>query len=140
MGEAIVLGVVLAIIFYELTDVSPGGLIVPGMFAYYLYDPRRLALTLGVSLLVWLLVVVLSKYTILYGKRLFAAHILTAFIVGFVLAFLTRSFELIYLDIPLIGTIIAGILAHETRRQGVVKTYAALAIVTALTGMAVLWL
>ena len=140
MGETIVLGVILAIIFYELTDVSPGGLVVPGVFAYYLYDPRRLALTLCVALIAWLLVRAFSQVVILYGKRLFAVHVMTAFLLGGLFALGVHLFDLRWLDVPLIGTLIAGILAHETSRQGVFKTLAALMIVTLLTGMVVLWL
>ncbi len=139
MGEVIVLGLILAIVFYELTDISPGGIIVPGMLAYYLYDPRRIVMTLLVSLAAYGLVRLLSSHALIYGRRKFAVHILVAFVIGAFLSLVVRTWTMSWMDIPLIGTIIAGIIANEVSRQGIVKTYAALVFVVMLTGMAV-WL
>ncbi|MFA5466452.1 MAG: poly-gamma-glutamate biosynthesis protein PgsC [Candidatus Izemoplasmatales bacterium] len=137
MGETILLGLVIGIIFFELTDISPGGLVVPGILAYYLYDPKRIALTLGLALVTWLIVKWLQNHLVLYGKRKFVVHIVIAAILGFGLGLLTESFELNILDIPVIGYLIPGIIANETGKQGVLKTYGALSIVTLMTGLVV---
>ena len=68
------LGVIISIVFYEITEISPGGLIVPAYFALYLDDPLKLSVTAGISLLTLLLLKLLSRYTILYGRRRFAVH------------------------------------------------------------------
>ncbi|MGZ5496815.1 MAG: poly-gamma-glutamate biosynthesis protein PgsC/CapC, partial [Candidatus Aminicenantales bacterium] len=49
--ETLLIGLVLALLWAEITDVSPGGLIVPGYFALYLGQPLRVAATLAVALL-----------------------------------------------------------------------------------------
>ncbi len=139
MGETILIGLLFAIIFYELTDISPGGIIVPGILAYYLYDPRRIALTIGVALLAYLLVRLLSEFLVLYGRRKFVVHILVAVIIGVIFTRVVDAWSLSLFDIPLIGTIIAGIIANETAKQGIIKTYTALFVVVLLTGMTV-WL
>ena len=41
--ETLLIGLVLALLWTEITDVSPGGLIVPGYFALYLDEPLRAA-------------------------------------------------------------------------------------------------
>lgn len=138
MGETILLGIILAIIFYELTDVSPGGIVVPGIFAYYMYDLRRLLLTLIIALIAWFIVRLLARIAVLYGRRLFVTHILAAVLFGAMFTALIQWFQIGWLDIPIIGTIIAGILAHEINRQGIIKTVSALVVVTLLTSMVVL--
>ncbi|MFA5290681.1 MAG: poly-gamma-glutamate biosynthesis protein PgsC [Candidatus Izemoplasmatales bacterium] len=138
MGEIIFLGLVIGIIFYELTDISPGGIVVPGIIAYYLYDPARIAMTIAIGVVSYFIVKWLSRHLILYGKRKFALHIIIAVALGFLLSLLTESFELNVLDIPLIGYIIPGIIGHEIGKQGIVKTLVALCIVVLMTGLVVL--
>jgi gamma-polyglutamate biosynthesis protein CapC len=139
MGETILLGMFLAIIFYELTDISPGGIIVPGMLAYYLYDPRRIALTVLVALLASLFVGMLAKHVILFGKRKYVVHIIVAAALGMLLSFTSISLDFAFMSVPLIGTIIAGILASEITKQGVVRTLLSLGIVLLITSM-VVWI
>jgi poly-gamma-glutamate biosynthesis protein PgsC/CapC len=137
MGEIILLGLVIGIIFFELTDISPGGLVVPGILAYYLYDPKRIAMTVGIAILTWLLVKWLQNHLVLYGKRKFVVHIVIAALIGFGISLLTEAFTLNLLDIPVIGFIIPGLIANETGKQGIIKTISAMAIVTLLTGLVV---
>ena len=68
----VLLGVVLSILFYELTGFSPAGLIVSGYLALCLQTPARIAYTLFVVLLTWAAARVLSRWMILYGRRRFA--------------------------------------------------------------------
>ena len=138
MGEIIFLGLVIGIIFYELTDISPGGIVVPGIIAYYLYEPARIAMTIAIGVASYIIVRWLSRYLILYGKRKFALHIMIAVALGFLLSVLTESFALNVLDVPLIGYIIPGIIGHEIGKQGIVKTLVALCIVVLMTGLVVL--
>ena len=57
--KILVLGIVLSILFYECTRLSPGGIIVPGYFALCLTTPgkRRFALAIVLSYLLNLAVV-----------------------------------------------------------------------------------
>lgn len=139
MGETILLGMLLAIVFYEITDISPGGIIVPGMLAYYVYDPRRILLTCLVAVLASLMVRLLSRHVILFGKRKYVLHIVIAAAIGVLLGFTRISIDFAFMSVPLIGTIIAGILASEITKQGMVRTLLSLGVVLLITSM-VVWI
>jgi len=133
MHEILTLGVIVSIAFYELTEISPGGLIVPAYFALYLDEPIKLLVTAAISLLTVAVLKILSRYAILYGRRRFAVCIILSFLIKAVLHYgnlhLLHVHELYFLDIHSIGTIIPGILAQEVDRYGTVRTLASLIIV-----------
>ena len=53
MNETIVIvGVLLSILFYEVSELSPGGLIVPGYFALFSNDYKRIVATILVAFFV----------------------------------------------------------------------------------------
>ena len=129
--EMLTLGVVISIVFYEITGISPGGLIVPAYCALYLDNPRKLLVTLAVSAATVLLVKLLSRYIILYGRRRFAVCIILSFLLK--AAFRYAGFHIFGGYVPFfaadsIGTIIPGILAQEVDRNGPVRTFASLII------------
>ena len=127
------LGVIFSIVFYEITEISPGGLIVPAYFALYLDDHLKLSVTAGISLLTLLLLKLLSRYTILYGRRRFAVCIILSFIIKMILQYanlhVLHVHQLYFLNVHSIGIIIPGILAQEFDRNGIPRTSAALIIV-----------
>ena len=127
------LGLIISIVFYEITEISPGGLIVPAYFALYLDDPLKLSVTAGISLLTLLLLKLLSRYTILYGRRRFAVCIIVSFIIKMILQYanlhVLHVHQLYFLNVHSIGIIIPGILAQEFDRNGIPRTSAALIIV-----------
>ena len=51
--EIVTAGVIVSLIFIELTGISPAGLIVPGYLALSLQTPGRIVYTLAVSLLAY---------------------------------------------------------------------------------------
>ena len=125
--EILVLGVVISIVFYEITGISPGGLIVPVYCALYLDNPRKLLATLAISAATVLLLKLLSRYTILYGRRIILSFLLKA-------AFWYAGFYIFggyapFFAADSIGTIIPGILAQEIDRNGPVRTLSSLIIV-----------
>ena len=131
--EILTLGVIVSIAFYELTEISPGGLIVPAYFALYLDAPLKLLITAFISLLTVAVLKILSRSTILYGRRRFAVCIMLSFLIKMILQYgnshLLHVHELYFLNVHSIGTIIPGILAQEVDRNGAVRTLAALIIV-----------
>ena len=63
MNETVVvLGVILSIIFYEVSEMSPGGMIVPGYFALFSNDPKRIFMTIAISIGVLYLVKILENF------------------------------------------------------------------------------
>ncbi len=51
--DIVVLGVVISVLFSELTQLSPAGLVVPGYIALNLKSPERIFYTLLIALLTW---------------------------------------------------------------------------------------
>jgi len=131
--ETLVVGLLLAILWAELTDVSPGGLIVPGYFALYVGQPLRIAATVGVALLAWAAVGLLARRLILFGRRRFVLAVL----VGAVLAQAWTLFLPSLFGAPAglraIGLIVPGILASSLSRQKPLPVLASLVAVTTLT-------
>lgn len=130
--DVVMLGVVVSILFSELTQLSPGGLVVPGYLALSLKTPERIVYTVAVALLAWGAVRLLGNVTILYGRRIFAAMVLISFLISRI-----GSFVLPW-NPGLVGCLVAGILAREFDRQGFVKTAVSLGIVTAILALLLL--
>lgn len=126
MNEQIVIfGILLSIFFYELTEMSPGGVIVPGYFALFLNDPKRIGITLLVALLTMIIVKFLENYMIIFGRRKFALYILVAYILKTLLSSLDLN---ILIGGEVIGILIPGILAQDISKNGIKKTIPALLI------------
>ena len=127
--EIIIFGVLASIVFHELTQISPGGIIVPGYIALLLDEPVRVAVTIGLSLLTWGAVRLLSEHVILFGRRRFAVYIIVSFLLRFAADIITAEAELPVTAAMIIGYLVPGILAHEIDRQGAVKTLASMLLV-----------
>ena len=134
INEIMVLGVILSIVFYEITEISPGGLIVPTYFALYLDNPTKIILTAFISLMTYLLLKILSNYTIIYGRRRFTVCIILSFLIKTLLKYfniyILNENEIYFFNIAIVGIIIPGILAQEIDRNGVIKTLSSLIILS----------
>jgi len=137
----VILGILFSLIFAEITGVSPGGMIVPGYMALYYNLPHRIAATVGLSLITFLIGRILFNHTILFGRRKFAVMILISFTCSYLLSWIVGYAGFIYHPVVLvIGYLVPGILALEMDRQGVIKTVAAMLIVTSILKLvALLW-
>jgi poly-gamma-glutamate biosynthesis protein PgsC/CapC len=131
--ETLLVGLVLALLWAEITDVSPGGIIVPGYFALYLDRPLRAAATLAVALLTLAIYRFLARRLILFGRRRFVLMVLAGAVLSQAwLLVLPRLFEA-PAELRVIGWIIPGILASSLVRQKALPTVASLAAVATLT-------
>jgi len=123
--SAIGLGLFISLIFSETLGVAAGGMVVPGYLALMVHDPMRIAGTILVSLLTLGAMKLLSRYTIVYGRR----RIVVAVLLGFIFGALSRDLLVIHLrettlEFQTIGYIIPGLIANWMERQGVVETLA----------------
>jgi poly-gamma-glutamate biosynthesis protein PgsC/CapC len=121
LGLAI--GLLFSLICYLTTNLSPGGMITPGWVALTLVeDYRRAALVVLMTALTFLASKVLQRAVILYGKRLFAAVVLTGVV------FQSTLFLVIQRDFPLLfahqtlGFVVPGLIAYQLVRQPPVST------------------
>ncbi|HEY4754784.1 MAG TPA: poly-gamma-glutamate biosynthesis protein PgsC [Ignavibacteriaceae bacterium] len=137
--ESFFIGLVIGFLFYEIVGVSPGGVIAPAYFALFIHQPGKIAVTVLITIVVWLIILFLSRWLIVYGRR----KLLIALILGFLFKLLFE-FKLqpaigIQVDLQSIGYIIPGLVANEMVRQKAVPTLAALGMVTILVYLILLF-
>lgn len=142
--EILIVGIGLAVslLYSEALGVAPGGIIVPGYLALSIFDPVKVGITLGVAMLTFFVVRVLSTITIIYGRRRTVLMIL----IGFLLGSLARTglgagTPVGPFEVGVIGYIIPGLLAIWMDRQGLVVTVTSAltaSVLTRLTGLLLL--
>jgi len=128
--SAFALGILLGFIFFELTGLTAGGIIVPGYIALYLNEPFRILATIFIALVTYGLISLLANVMILYGRRRFLLAILVGFLLRGFTDWLQVQIPETGWDLHVIGYIIPGLIANEFFRQGVLKTILALTIVS----------
>jgi poly-gamma-glutamate biosynthesis protein PgsC/CapC len=117
------IGLVLSLLCYLTTNLSPGGMITPGWLALTIVeDYRRAAIIVLMTALTYGGTRVLQRMVILYGKRLFAAVVLLGVLlqVSF-LMFLQADFPLLFVHQTL-GFVVPGLIAYQLIRQRPVPT------------------
>lgn len=133
-NDIIIFGIILSIIFYEITEISPGGLIVPAYVAFYINDPQRIAITIIAGILTFLIVKFISDHTIIYGRRKFVMCIMISFVIRLLVKYfniyIVNEYEVYILGGSIIGVIIPGIIAQEIDRHGVIRTVSSLMILS----------
>lgn len=114
----IALGLLFSLVCYLTTNLSPGGMITPGWLALTLVEDLQLAaMVVGMTAATYLATVLLQRYVILYGKRLFAAVVLTGVLLqATVYVVLRQEFPLLYSNQTL-GFIVPGLIAYQLVRQ-----------------------
>jgi gamma-polyglutamate biosynthesis protein CapC len=132
------IGLIVGFIYYEITDVSPGGVVAPAYCALYVEDPLRIVTTVMLAILVWAVLMVLSKRLIIYGRR----RLLLAILLGFglkaaVTLWLQPSLPFGF-DLQSIGYIIPGLIANEMVRQKVLTTMVGLGTVSVVVWLIML--
>ncbi|MGW0392992.1 poly-gamma-glutamate biosynthesis protein PgsC/CapC [Streptomyces sp. NPDC003042] len=114
----IALGLLFSLVCYLTTNLSPGGMITPGWLALTLLeDLQRAALVVGVTVMTYVLTLLVQRFVILYGKRLFAAVVLLGVLLqATVVIALQVEFPLLYTNQTL-GFIVPGLIAYQLVRQ-----------------------
>jgi len=128
--QLFIIGMIIGFIFYELTGISPGGVIAPAYFALFIYELDRIIMTLLLALIVYIIIKYLSSKLILYGRRKFLLAVLISFILKLLIETQIQPMDVMKLDLQSIGYIIPGLIANEMGRQKVASTILGLGIVT----------
>ena len=134
----VILGVLISIFYYELTDISPGGIVVPGLLVLYITQPFKLIYTIVIAFLSYLIAKLLSKKLLIFGKRRFVVLIIISLLLNLLFTGIFSLFSGITVSISLIGYTIAGLLANDFYKQGVKKTFPSLVIVVGILELIVL--
>lgn len=127
-------GIVLSLIFAEKFGINPAGLVVPGYLALIFDQPIMLLSVLVISCLTFFIVTYgINRWVILYGRRKFAAMILTGMVLKFIfdLLYPLTPFEMV--EVSGIGVVIPGIIANTIQKQGVVITLSTTMLLTCIT-------
>jgi poly-gamma-glutamate biosynthesis protein PgsC/CapC len=117
------IGLLLSLVCYLTTNLSPGGMITPGWIALTMVeDNRRAAIIVLMTALTYGGTKVLQRLVILYGKRLFAAVVLLGVILQTsLLVFLQADYPLLFMHQTL-GFVVPGLVAYQLVRQRPVAT------------------
>lgn len=135
------LGLLVGLLFVGCLGLMTGGMVVPGYLALAIHQPGTLMLTLLDSLLIFLLVRLLSKYLIIFGRRRIALIILISFLSGVMLRSVFSSYytvEMFGTAFSVVGYIIPGLIALSIDRQGIVETFTALLVASAIVRLALI--
>ncbi len=143
LETAITLSIVFGFIISEALGILSGGLVSAGYLAFFIDQPLRIAATLILSIFIALLVSMVSRWLILFGRRRFVLTILLSLAAAWLFERVSHQVNLIPQDMRIIGYLIPGLIANDMVRQGVIKTLLALllsAAVIKLVMLAILYL
>lgn len=130
MNELIIVSLIVSIIFADMTNIIPGGIIIPFYFALHIYDPAKIAATVLTSIACVFFIKFLSRYTILYGRRKFAMYIIIGIIIKIIFTYIYFGNTYMFYNLSItIGYVVPGILGRVMEHQGIIKTLGSLSIV-----------
>ncbi|MCP3028986.1 poly-gamma-glutamate biosynthesis protein PgsC [Halobacillus sp. A5] len=133
---ALVAGIVLSLLYTEKTGILPAGLVVPGYIAMLFTFPVSIAVVFMISFLTYLIVMkVIAKFTILYGRRKFTAMLTVGITLTIIFDMVVPMYSTpaIVEGMMAIGVIIPGLIANTIQKQGVLPTTASTMMLSAVT-------
>ena len=133
MLTTLLVGVVLALVYTEITGILPGGIIVPAALALSMESPGRVLATVLAALFALAVYRGLASVLLIFGRRRFVLMLLLGALIGQLWFLLWPRFAAPSFDLRVVGWIIPGLLANNLERQKILPTLASLAAVTVLT-------
>ena len=127
---AIGLGLILNFLAFEMLGISLGGFVVPGFISLEMQHPLSLSLTLLASVLTFMVVRIISNFTVIFGLRQLVIAMLVGFLINEIILVLPPVFHVS--NIEGIGYLLPGIIAHWMDRQGAIKTVSTMLIASSL--------
>lgn len=141
---AFIVGLVLAVAFYERYHVTTGSLIVPAYFGIFVLQPMMILVTLFNAYLTFRVVYhVLPRYTLIYGRAKFLVLVPTSIALQVTLLELSGEHAFAVDRQPFlvgVGYIVPAMIAHDFGRQGVGTTMTAIGAVALLMASIILTL
>ena len=130
--ETFFIGIVVAVLYVEIMEIYPGGIIVPAYMALFLDQPLRVFVTVLIALLSLLTYRVLSRFFILFGRRRFVMILLLGALWGQLWFFIIPHVFEGAAELRMIGWVIPGLLANNLEKQRFFATLASLFTVSVL--------
>ena len=131
--ETLFIGLIIAVLYVEMMDIYPGGIIVPAYIALYLDQPLKVLATIGVAFLSLYTYKVLSRFLILFGKRRFVMMVLLGALWAQIWFLVLPHFFSSPLELRAIGWLIPGLLANNLEKQRIIPTLASMFTVSVIT-------
>ena len=136
--EGVGLGMIMSFFMTETIGLAAGGIVVPGYIALLLHHPVQIVMTILVAWITFLLAKIISKFMLLYGRRLLVLSVL----IGYLLGYGTRLFPPLFvsnmkLDLATVGYVIPGLIAYWMNRQGVIETISTMMVAAVLARLLV---
>jgi len=131
--ETLFIGLIIAVLYVEIMDIYPGGIIVPAYIALYLDQPLKVLVTILIAFLSLITYRGLSRFLILFGKRRFVMFVLLGALWAQLWYVLLPHFFSDPLGLKAIGWLIPGLLANNLEKQRLVPTLASLFVVSTIT-------
>ncbi len=139
--ESIGIGVIFSIVLSELFGLSAAGLVVPGYFAYYFNQPLHIMIIVLATLYTFILERLVSRFVILYGKRLMALDVLASFIFVYLLENMTYNLGFpVPFIMDSIGYFIPALIVIFIGANGLVNTILSICLLTLLVRLALILL
>ncbi len=133
LHKAIGISIILGFLFSEFLGIATGGLVSAGYMAFFMATPARIISTLVLSMAIYFLTILLQKFIIIYGRRRFMVVVLLSLIgTWLVEQVFSKYLGFIGQDVRMVGFIIPGWIANDMFKEGVVKTLAAVTILSAI--------
>ena len=132
---AIGLGMVISLFLTETLGIMAGGIIVPGYFALYLHNPYMVIATFCISYATYLIVLLLSNFMLIYGRRRLILSLLIGFFLGYLIRYTGSMSQMFSFEVEYIGYIIPGLIASWIDRQGLIRTTSVILIVASIVNL-----
>ncbi len=140
--ETLFVGLILAVLYVEIFEIYPGGIIVPGYMALQMDQPLRVLVTVAIAFLCLYSHRFLSRYLIVFGKRRFALMVLLGALWAQLWLLVAPAVVPTPTELLVVGWLIPGLLANTLEKQRILPTLASLftvAIATHFIIRLVLW-
>ena len=129
----LILGIVISLVFTELTGISAGGIVVPAYLALTVNQPSILISTIAIGIISYVAVEFgLTRIMMLYGKRKFVAFIFIALILRIILNLILGGLFDAMDALTSVGVITAALIASTISKQGLKFTLIGTVVVTAI--------
>ncbi|MCP3027609.1 poly-gamma-glutamate biosynthesis protein PgsC [Halobacillus sp. A5] len=131
---SLVVGVILSLIYSEKTGILPAGLIVPGYLALSFDQPVYMLTVFLISFLTYFIVQYgIARFSILYGRRKFAAMLTTGIVIKLLLDAVYPVVPFEIYELRGIGVIVPGLIANTIQKQGLFPTVISTLLLSGLT-------
>jgi len=131
--ETIFIGLLLGVLYVEIFDVYPGGIIVPAYMALYLHQPGRIIATVVIAYLSLYSYKLLSRYLILFGRRRFVMVILVGALWAHIWFLVWPKVLPQPIGLRAIGLVIPGLIANNMEKQKQILTLTSMVTVAVAT-------